>query len=55
MSATTSLRVAAYRKRHSLIAERAAKLSEEFAQQNRRPPLYWELIQLARQAQRELN
>jgi hypothetical protein len=55
MSATTSLRVAAYRKRHSLIAERAAKLSGEFARQNRRPPLYWELIQLGRQAQRELN
>jgi hypothetical protein len=50
MSATTSLRVDLYRRRHAGIAARVLTLADEFSNRAGYKPPYWELVRLARQA-----
>jgi hypothetical protein len=55
MSATTSLRVDLYRRRHAGIAARVLTLADEFSNRAGYKPPYWELVRLARQACGEMK
>ncbi len=50
MSATTALRVEAYRHDHALLADRVLASAEEFRTKRDYTPPYWELVRLAEQA-----
>jgi hypothetical protein len=53
MSATTSLRVDQYRRRHAAIAARLTTLADEFSAKSGYKPPYWELVRLAGRARDE--
>jgi hypothetical protein len=55
MSATTALRVKQYREEHTLIANRVVGYAEEFRTKNDYSPPYWELVGMARKADREMR
>jgi hypothetical protein len=55
MSATTALRVQKYQSSHDALATRVLELSKGFQQTYGYTPPFWRLIELATQAQTEMN